>query len=284
MSRHLLLAALITAFLAYSSPAVRAQTPTQTALLTELSLLGLSPKDGLALIREGLARAIPNSTGASAVGQGAYRQAVETAIGQSGRFLETVVSRLRYLRVNNLISPSTASELGHGSTWVGRTAARRAGAVALEPMLAVLGLAAVGTSYYIAGRELRLTIFREWDQTADEAEAAAYSNLLKTLILKTGSKKSNIKLCGGMTLGEAATRLRINLRTSPKQPYWKIICPRKSKPSASKSSGGVAPCPTRRCGGAYSASRPTCLAFDNGNGGCPPPYHSKNRYGCCRGW
>ncbi|MFC1665648.1 hypothetical protein ACFL17_08480 [Pseudomonadota bacterium] len=63
--------------------------------------------------------------------------------------------------------------------------------------------------------------------------------------------------------------------------YWLGRSDRSSPP---RSSPLAAPCPTSRCGGAFSASRPTCLAFNNGNGSCPAPYHSKDRYGCCRGW
>lgn len=53
-------------------------------------------------------------------------------------------------------------------------------------------------------------------------------------------------------------------------------------PDARQKLGGD--CPTRRCGGPYSASRPKCLAFGNGSGSCPPGYRNKDRYGCCRGW
>ena len=48
-------------------------------------------------------------------------------------------------------------------------------------------------------------------------------------------------------------------------------------------SGGALQCPTRVCGGPYTASQPRCLAFNNGAGACPRGYHSKNRYGVLPG-
>ena len=215
-------------------------------------------------------------------------------------FLGKVLNQLKALIDAKVVTPSNTRVLGHSTSWT-----LRSGGVALGPFLKAV---AIGFALQVAagwgfaqGREFRATYFYELDRFGSEAEAEAYNNLMERLIYQT--TKGTLVLCDGMSYAEAATRLQINFRTSPTQPYWNILCGSNRAPGNSGTSAGdpaqpddadsggtgmrsngPPACPTRRCGGPYSASRPQCLAYGDGAGACPDGYHSKNRYGCCRGW
>lgn len=235
-SRRLIVCITILAMLAnVLRPIPAAAQAENIPTLTEtLVTLGLTFDDALPLLVEGLGQAAPRA-GADTVAQRAgYRKAIRRALQSYGRFAQSVAARLHYLVKEKLITPQNArAAIRNRGTW---RAAARAGSVALEPLLGLLLVVEVGAIGFLGGREVRQMILRKIDKTASDAEAAAYANLLKSLIERTTSPTGNLALCSGMGLDEAATRLLINMRTA-RTPYWSILCPRAPRRPTKKLSG-----------------------------------------------
>lgn len=189
----------------------------QRAFASELSRVGLSYGEGLKLATEGLAQAtIESGKAAQVVHQLGARETVSQGLARVPQFLRSVIAHLQQdITTGRVTSANARSMLVRGRTW-------QQGAVNLNAFLEIMFWLAYAAPFAYVGNVATHNYLDELRQTANEAEEKAYIDLVKLLIQRTTT--GQVVLCRGMTFGEAATRLRINLQTSPGRPYWNIIC------------------------------------------------------------
>lgn len=192
-----------------------------TALRIQFLSMGITDLVGIGKIIEGITAALATTLTNPSIQRTGLNRFVRWSLTQSPRMLNGIVALLNSASVN---AGNVAGTIMRGITRA------RGASISLGPYARLLGtfllVEATQRISFAEGQEYTRITLLEYDSLALSSERSAYVDLLQSLMQRLTAPNSNIQLCKRMRLGEAATRLRINMQTSPNKPFWNIICGR----------------------------------------------------------
>lgn len=146
---------------------------------------------------------------------GSARKLIANVIEHNSQLRTAVYNRVRSLSGHGRV---VRRLLSNRNTWRGM----RAASADLRIVASVATAIAAGSIGYVAGVRLA-RMKRRWErQHAATLLNERYGSYLASILEQTRSGVA--ELCSGMKYSEAATRLQINMQTSPRTPFAGILC------------------------------------------------------------